>query len=229
MFKKCTFHDLTHSLGPDTLTWERDCGFKHTLDADYDQGYRKNSITTPAGIGTHMDAPAHFIEDATTIGEIPLSDLIKPLVLIDVRHKASGTYSISSDDILDFEETHGMIPSNTIVVFNTGWSQYWPDAKAYRNEDSNAIMRYPTVSAAAAQLLLERQIAGLGIDTLSPDAEDSDFPVHKLLLGAGKYLIENLTNLSDLPPLGAWIMTIPIKIKDGTEAPIRAIAVTEKI
>lgn len=228
MLSNCTFHDLTHSLGPDTLTWERDCGFKHTVDADYDQGYRKHSIMMPAGIGTHMDAPAHFIEGGATIGDIPLGDLIKPLILIDVHHKASGSYSVSADDISNFEETHGMIPANTAVVFNTGWSKYWPNAKAYRNEDSNGIMHYPTVSADAAQLLLERHIAGLGIDTLSPDAEDSDFPVHKLLLGAGKYLIENLTNLNSLPPLGAWLMTIPIKFQDGVEAPIRAIAVTEK-
>ena len=73
-------------------------------------------------------------------------------------------------------------------------------------------------------MLLERDIAGLGIDTLSADAGTSDFPVHRAVLEAGKYLVENVANVGELPPVGAKAFVLPIKIKDGTEAAVRLIA-----
>jgi len=68
---------------------------------------------------------------------------------------------------------------------------------------------------------LERGAAGIGIDTLSPDRPEDGFPAHKLLLGAGKFIVENAANLRSLPPLGSQVLVAPIKISGGTEAPVR--------
>ena len=65
---------------------------------------------------------------------------------------------------------------------------------------------------------------GIGIDTLSPDGSHMGFPVHKIILGAGLYILENLCRLDKLPAIGAKIMALPMKIKNGSEAPARVIA-----
>jgi kynurenine formamidase len=93
-------------------------------------------------------------------------------------------------------------------------------AKEYRVP----ITKFPSVHENVAKLLLERGVTGIGIDTLSADTGADGFPVHRAILGAGKYLVENVANAKELPPTGAKIAVLPMKIKDGTEAPIRLIA-----
>lgn len=104
----------------------------------------------------------------------------------------------------------------------TGWERHWSSPGKYRNN-----LLFPSISADAAELLLERSIVGVGIDTLSPYREEDGFPVHKLLLGAGKYIVENAANLGSLSPHGNFIMVLPMKIADGTEAPIRLIGLSK--
>ncbi|MEI8296220.1 MAG: cyclase family protein [Alphaproteobacteria bacterium] len=104
------------------------------------------------------------------------------------------------------------------MVIHTGWERYWGVPEKYRNN-----LVFPSVSAEAALALQMRQIVGLGIDTLSPDLPEDGFPVHQLILGAGKYIVENIANASKLPPMGAYILAFPMKIQGGTEAPIRLV------
>jgi kynurenine formamidase len=169
-----------------------------------------------------MDAPLHCIPDEVSIADIPLQSLIVSCRVIDVSDKADERYCVSSDDISRFENEHGMIPKNTFIIFYTGWDKWWPQPKKYRNE-----LVFPSVSKEAAALLLTRDIVGIGIDTLSPDAGDSGFPVHQLILGAGKYIIENIHNAKQLGPI-AQIIALPIKIQDGTEAPVRLVGIKHK-
>ena len=83
--------------------------------------------------------------------------------------------------------------------------------------------RFPSISKEAALLLLERNVAGIGIDTLSPDRPDSGFPVHEIMLSHGKSIIENVANAKAMPPMGGFSLAMPIKTEGGTEAPIRLI------
>jgi kynurenine formamidase len=114
------------------------------------------------------------------------------------------------------------IQANSFVVGFTGWSRRWGDPDQYRNV-VNGSMCFPGFSQEAAELLLERNVAGVGIDTLSPDGSNMEFPVHLSFLRAGKVLLENLTNLDRLPAAGSYILALPLKIKGGTESPIRAV------
>ena len=84
---------------------------------------------------------------------------------------------------------------------------------------------FPGLSVKAAEFLVEREVIGLGIDTLSPDGTNDDFPVHQILLGQGKYIVENLAHLDQIPIIGASIIVLPLKIEGATESPIRAIGV----
>lgn len=228
-FSQFTFIDLTHSLSSDIPHWGNGCGFQHKIELDYssctsDVKFRVQSLQMFAGIGTHMDAPLHCIPDGASITDIPLQSLIVPCRVIDVSDKADENerYCVSSDDISRFENEHGMIPKNTFVIFYTGWDKWWSSPKKYRSE-----LVFPSVSKEAAELLLTRDIVGIGIDTLSPDTGDSGFPVHQLMLGAGKYIIENINNAKQLGS-AAQIIVLPIKIEGGTEAPVRLIGIKHK-
>jgi kynurenine formamidase len=87
-------------------------------------------------------------------------------------------------------------------------------------------MHFPGLSPEAASILVsERAAAGLGIDTLSVDyGLSEDFQVHRLSHGQGRYHLENVANLDQVPPTGAWIIAAPIKIENGTGGPARIFA-----
>ncbi|MBL7479700.1 cyclase family protein [Legionella bononiensis] len=215
--------ELTHTLDETSPSWEVNCGFSSSIVLDYadctsEPLFRVQHLTMPAGMGTHMDAPSHCCPDGLSIDQIPLDQLVAPCVVIDVTPKAHGLYSVTPQDIADFEKTHGLIQANSFVIIKTGWSRFWNNPIQYRNN-----LDFPSVSAEAASLLLSRSIVGLGIDTLSPDRPDVGYPVHRIVLGSGRYIVENIANSEQLPSTGSFVMALPLKIKQATEAPIRLI------
>lgn len=171
-----------------------------------------------AGIGTHMDAPAHIVPGGLSIGEIPCEQLIAPAAIIDCDDE------LSLKEVREYESIYGPIPPHALVIAFTGWSRFWSDPIAYRNE-----LRFPTFSAEAAEFLLtEREIVGIAIDTLSPDRFDSTFPVHRLVLGAGKYIIENVGDCSSMPRQGGYVACLPLRCRGATESPIRMVGFLTK-
>jgi len=221
--------DLTHTLNPTIPTWNGRCGFEHQRLSDHDShstySFQTHQIKMEEGIGTHLDAPLHVIKNARDVSSLELNELIAPAIIIDVSPKAHEHYQVSPDDILAFEKTHGVIPAGTFVIMHTGWSQYWLTPLCYRNN-----LVFPSISAAAAELLVhERNIVGLGVDTLSPDCPaNGEYPVHNIVLGADKYIVENIANTHLLPPTGSYTFALPIKIHAGSEAPVRLIGLQLK-
>lgn len=219
--------DLTQTIHEGIPDWNGCCGFQMNQVMDYPDGACVHEINTPNGIGTHMDAPSHFIEGATDISKIRLEKLVCPGLIIDVRHKATPDYAISAEDISDFEKRYGEIVAGSIVIGFTGWGDKWHSPAKYRNEDDQGIMHFPKFSIESIDYLLKRHIHGIAIDTLSPDGSDYNFPVHHKLLGAGKFIIENIKLSNTLPPTNFTIIALPLKIKQATEAPCRVIAMIE--
>lgn len=216
--------DLTHPLDADIPAFGGARSFELRITGDYQDCtppnlFRTQSIEMLGGAGTHMDAPAHCIPGGKTIDALDENDLFADCVVIRVDNVAKEDYVIPPEVVHAFEKTNGSIPKKAFVIFYTGWEQYWNDAKKYRND-----LKFPSVHEDTAKLLLERDITGIGMDTLSSDARGEDFPVHRIMLGAGKILVENVANAKDLPPTGAKILIMPMKIKDGTEAPVRLVA-----
>lgn len=215
--------DLSHIISPDTPSWTGDCGFKHELLCDYHDcttqtKFRGQKISMFASIGTHMDAPAHCIKGGKDIASLDIKQLCVPCVVINIADRADERYMLSVTDVLNFEEKYGMIKQDSFVIVHTGWDRFWDMRDKYHNNHV-----FPSISAQAASLLLERGITGLGIDTLSPDRPDNDFPVHQLILGAGKYIIENIAHADQMPVVGGYLLALPLKIKSGTEAPMRLV------
>ncbi len=215
--------DLTHSLDCNVPAWENECGFFHEMildykDCDTETKFRVHEINMKAGIGTHIDAPAHCIPGGVTIDQLPLQDLIVPCIVIDVSSYADENYILDVPDIERFEKKYGQISPKSFVIIRTGWDKFWNDPIKYRN---NYI--FPSVSESAAEYLLKREIVGIGVDTLSPDIPGHGYKVHAGILGAGKYIVENIANAEKLPIIGSLILILPINIKNGTEAPVRLI------
>lgn len=233
--------DLSHSYSDQTLYWPTSGGFdkEEVYVGETDGGYYYSSykISTAEHGGTHIDAPIHFYEGRDTVDQIPLNRLIGPAVVIDLsdRSPKESDYQISVADILAWEEECGEIPKDSIVLFNTGHAQYWPDAVAYlgtaeKGDTAVPKLHFPGIHPDAARFLAEkRQIAAVGIDTASIDYGQSiDFMTHRILFEHNIPGYENLTNLDQLPAKGSLIVALPMKIKGGSGGPLRAVAFVPK-
>jgi kynurenine formamidase len=175
--------------------------------------------------GTHLDAPNHFVEGQAPVDKLPLKQLFAPAVVIDVRKQAAANadYLLSTSDIIGFEQAHGRIPDNAVVFMYSGWDERWDNYDRYKNADNKKVLHFPGFSVEAAKLLTEeRNIAGLGIDTLSVDyGMSTDFMVHHVSHGKGKFHLENVANLASMPAAGAVVIVAPIKVENGTGGPAR--------
>lgn len=228
--------DLSHAYGADTLYWPTDTdGFRlDTLAEGPTPGgwfYAARRFATAEHGGTHLDAPSHFAAGGDDAASIPLERLVLPGVVIDVRAAAAADpdYLVRPDDVLAWEATHGRVPAGAAVLIRTGWAARWPDALAYLGDDTpgeTANLRFPGIGEAAARLLVDDRRAGLlGIDTASVDrGQSTDFVVHRIGAAAGVPNLENVADLSALPPAGFLLIALPMKIDGGTGAPVRIVA-----
>lgn len=229
--------DLTHAFNSETLYWPTSPSafeLERLAFGVTDGGYfySSNTLSTPEHGGTHLDAPIHFAEAGMSAHEIPLARLIAPAVVIDVSEQAAADpdYRLARDDVLAFEGEHGPIEPGTIVLLRTGWSQFWPNAARYLGDDTPgdaSNLHFPSFGEDAARLLVEERRAGaLGVDVASIDyGASTDFTVHRIAAAQNVPGFENLTNLDELPPTGAVVIALPMKIEGGSGGPLRAVAI----
>jgi kynurenine formamidase len=232
--------DLTHAFGARTLYWPTSPSAFRLEQLAYGQTpggyfYSAYAFSTPEHGGTHLDAPIHFAAGRATADRVPLEQLVAPAVVIDVTAKATAdpVYRLTRDDVLAFERRHGRIGRGTIVLLRTGWSTRWPDRQAYFGDATPgdaSKLRFPSYGVDAAELLVrDRGVAALGADVASIDyGPSTDFAVHRLASAAGVPGFENLTQLDQLPPTGAIVIALPMKIEGGSGGPLRAIALVPR-
>ena len=221
--------DLSYAISDKMVPWPGDAkAFEAKINATIEkEGYFTRSFWMLEHYGTHMDAPAHFPPGTTTVDKIEPEKFFGPAVVLDVGKETERDpdYQLSVKDIAAWEAKHGKIPAGAIAILRTGWSTRWPDVARYRNQDANSKMHFPGYSVEAAKLLLDRKVAGLACDTLSIDPGNSpDFPVHRLVLGAGVYQLENLADSSGLPEAGAFLIAAPVKLEGGSGGAVRVFA-----
>jgi len=227
--------DLTHPVDANTIYWPTETK-KFELSEVHkgltERGffYASYRFCSPEHGGTHIDAPFHFAEAGQTTAAIPIEHLSGPAVVIDISEKAAreADYTLTAADVTDWEAEHGAIPKGAVVLLRTDWSQRWPDKRTYLGDDTPgdaSKLHFPSYGVEAAQLLIDRGVAILGVDTASIDHGPSkDFLVHRLAGAANVVGLENATNLDQLPATGAWVIVLPVKIANGSGAPARAIA-----
>ena len=182
-------------------------------------------------VGTHVDSPNHGSEGARSVDQIPLEALHGPAAVVDISERCEpGTdATIGVADLENWETKHGAIPHGAFVVMNSGWGRFWGNTQSYRglSEDGKDNPHLPGFSIQATEWLLSnRDIRGLGSDTLSCDPGFArDFPTHRLLFENDKICVLNLANVHLLPPSGGELFVMPLKIRGGSGAPTRAFAI----
>jgi kynurenine formamidase len=226
-----TVIDLTHTLDDHSPNWE---GTEHSpfhaeeLGNLARDGYYSRIFETQEHYGTHLDAPAHFAANVWTVDQIPAHRLVQPLAVLNVRAKAlhDPDYAVSVQDVADWEQQYGEIPSDSVAMAYTGWEEHWGSQERYRNEQSDGLTHYPGFSLEAVEFLVNaRHVVGLGIDTMSVDiGATTTYPVHQFTSHAGLYHLENVANLSLVPPAGATVVVAPVKLEGGSGAPVRLLA-----
>ena len=229
---KAKIVDLTHALSSENPYWPGDNAIRFelkTIATIEKNGGLSKPFTMQEHYGTHIDAPNHFETKQSSVAQIRTEDLFAEGVVIDITPQASQNpdYLLTLDDLKNWESDHGRIPDQAIVLLNTGWGKFWTNYPRFKNQDAQGKMHFPAYSVEAAKWLVsERKIRALGIDNLSIDYGLSrDFMVHHVVNGAGKYALENVAHLDQLPPRGFYVMVAPIKIEEGSGGPVRIFAI----
>ena len=229
--------DLSYDFSSETIYWVTAKPFERETVAEgvTDKGFYYSAYNYSAAEhgGTHIDSPIHFAEGRRTVDQIPLEQLIAPAVKIDLSQKSSGNrdYQVSVEDLTNWETNNGQIPDGSIILLETGHGRFWGDKKNYLGTDRTgqeavSELHFPGLAPEAAGWIVKnRRIKAIGIDTASIDyGQSTAFGSHVALMSENIPAFENVANLDKLPVKGAQIIALPMKIKGGSGAPLRIIA-----
>lgn len=221
--------DLTHTLSPDFPSFFGIAGIELQREKDIKKdGYNLNWWRVIEHAGTHLDAPLHFSDAGASVDKIDPETLVVPLAVVDVAAKArqNPDYLMSPDDLAAWEKSHGRLPQGCCVAMQSGWGSLAGDGGKFTGRDIDGTYHFPGIGPDAAQWLIsQRQVLGLAVDTLSLDNGPSrDFLTHKAWLPSGRWGLENVANLDQVPAAGATLVVGTPKVKDATGAPARLFA-----
>ena len=233
--------DLSYAFSEETVYWPTEDGFQFdTVSYGPTPGgyfYSAFAFASAEHGGTHLDAPIHFSEGRLATDQIPLDALIGPAVVVDVSEQigegagANPDYEVTPGDFEAWEESFGAIPDGSILLVRTGWGARYGDREAYlgtamTGPEAVPQLHFPGIHPDAARWLLDnRSITAVGIDTPSIDYGQSTlFETHQILYGADLPGFENVASLDRLPPTGAYVVALPMKIEGGSGGPLRIVA-----
>ncbi len=237
--------DLTHTLDPDfpVIILPPEFGqcarFRMEEISAYDHrgpAWKWNNIHLSEHTGTHFDAPAHWISGRdlprNAVDSIPPEDFVGPVCVIDCSAGVAlnDDFELTPEVIEAWEADHGQIPAGSWVLMRTDWSKKRGAEYLNMREDGP---HSPGPTPDGIRFLVDkRDVRGFGVETVGTDAGQGShytppFPAHYFLHGAGKYGLQCLANLDQLPPTGAMLLAAPLKIKDGTGSPLRVLALVE--
>ena len=237
--------DLTHTLDPDfpVLVLPPEFGqcqpFRIEEVSRYDErgpAWYWRNFSCNEHTGTHFDAPVHWVTGKdlpnSSVDTLDPSGFIRPACVLDFSKQVAGDddFVLTEAHIKAWEKDHGDIPAGHWVLFRTDWSKRAGADYLNLKEDG---AHSPGPDASAIRYLVDvRDVVGFGVETIGTDAGqggdfDPPYPAHSLLHGAGKYGLQCLKNLDQLPPKGAVIISPPLKIKAGSGSPLRVIAMVD--
>ncbi len=229
--------DLTHAFDKSTIYWPTEDGFKLSVEkrgiTEKGYFYASNRFAAAEHGGTHLDAPIHFYKDGKSVDQLSLNQLIGAAAVIDVSDVCSrnADYQVGVDDLRNWELKHGRQLVDLILMIHTGFGRLWNERARYlgtsqTGPEAVADLHFPGLAPEAALWLAEhRAVKAVGIDTASIDFGQSQrFQSHVTLFKHDIPALENVANLHLLPPTGATVVALPMKIASGTGAPVRIVA-----
>ncbi len=221
--------DLSHVIDPNIPLWPGDPAIEIETVAELEKdGYYLRRFSMGEHSGTHINAPNSFYAGGAGIDTYSASSLVAPAVVIDIQKQvaANSDYALTTADVLNWEKQHQRIPIGSVVLLYTGWQAKWQDPKTFLNPDTQGGLHFPGFGGDTTQFLLqERQIAGVGIDTHGVDpGQNETFATNKQVLEKPRIVLENLTNLDQLPPIGITLAIGILRLKDGSGTPASVLA-----
>lgn len=224
--------DLTHVFDNTTLNWPEVKSYysNETLLEKPGLSIQVEEFFSSTHVGTHMDAPCHFVPGRQGVPEIPLERLIAPAAVVDIREKVAlnSDYELKTDDLQQWENTTGRLLNDVILLVRSGWSKHWANRTAYiGNSDNDADnLHFPGVAPSTSRWLIKnRNVYGIGVETLSLDYGPSKkFDTHVTLNDKNIYGLENVGDISELPIYGATVHVMPMKLGGACGAPTRIVA-----
>jgi kynurenine formamidase len=219
--------DLTHPLYPEFPTYFGESDF--SLEREFDigtNGLNLNRVQMREHVGTHLDAPLHFSADGLDLAELPIENLVVPLVVIDIRSKSveCADAQLTPEDVVDWTKCHGPLPPHCCVAMQSGWTELI-DSSKFRGHDGSSL-HFPGFHLETVQMLLDETSAvGIAVDTLSLDyGRSKNFEAHAAWLPTGRWGLECVALHPDLPATGAILVAGAMKIRGGTGGPTRVLA-----
>ena len=208
-----TIYDISLSISPNLPTWPGDPGLKLDQYASIDKGehYNATQISSSVHLGTHVDAPRHFLNDGSAVEELPLEVLTGPCY---VAQLPDGIEAITAE-VLDRTEITSEMKR---VLFGTSNSHYWAKGESRFQTD------FVAITEDGAEWLVERGVQLVGVDYLSVAPYEESIPTHVVLLKAGVVVVEGL-NLSNIMRGFYDLYCLPLKIAGSDGAPARAILI----
>ena len=227
------FVDLTHAFGPGIPHWKgmpnESVKTLYTVEKD---GFHIEEFCHVGQWGTHVDPPAHFHAGMRSVDEIEPSEMVMPLVVLDVHAKVAknADYVLTLADVSAWEKRHGRIPKGAFVAMRTDWSKRWPDDAALANRDAGGVYHYPGWSKEVLKLLYEeRGITASGHETTDTDpglaTTKDDYSLESYILKTNHYQIELLANLDQVPEAGGIVIVSFPKPLGGSGFPARVVAI----
>lgn len=221
--------DLTHLIHPNIPIWSGDPATEFATVSQIEKdGYFLRKFSMGEHSGTHMNAPNSFYSGGASIDGYPPQSLVVPAIAIDIRDKSlvNADYTLTIDDVLNWEQQHGFIEPGNIIILYTGWQEKWDNQGAFFNRDDRGICHFPGFGKATTQFLLkERLIAGVATDTHGVDpGQDESFDVNKLVLKEQRIVLENLTSLEQLPAGGITLVIGILRLLGGSGSPVSVLA-----
>ncbi|MBI5566426.1 MAG: cyclase family protein [Chloroflexi bacterium] len=207
--------DITLTISNDLPVWPGDPAVNFYRVADVNNGdvCTLSRLETGSHIGTHLDAPLHFVKGGRTVDQLDLTVLIGPCVVVYVPD--ATVINAALLDTLD-------IPADTRrLLFRTRNSEIWARGDNVCHTD------YVGIDPSGAAWLVERGVQLVGVDYMSVAPFADTIVPHEILLGAGIIAVENL-NLSGIEPGNYQLICLPLKLKGGDGAPVRAILISNE-
>ena len=225
--------DLTHPFDADIPHWKGFEPMTRKVLYDWDKdGFRAELFCHVGQWGTHLDPPMHFHKGKASADQIPVKQMLLPLVVIDVHEQVARNpdYTLKMSDLRTWETRHGRIPVGAFVAMRTDWAKRWPSQEKMQNVDAQGVAHYPGWSKETLKFLYEtRGITASGHETTDTDpgvaTTKDDYSLESYILGLGHYQIELLANLDKLPEAGALVSVTWPDIKDGSGFPARVFAI----
>jgi kynurenine formamidase len=215
---------LSQIIHPQIPQWPGDPPVEFEAVANIQQdGYFLRRFSMGEHSATHMNAPNSFHPHTIGIDGYSADSLVVPAVVINQVDRAANhpDYLLTLDDVFTWEQTHKKIASGTVVLLYTGWQKKWSNQDEFINQQ-----HFPGFAPDTTEFLLERrQIAGVGIDTHGVDSgQDPTFSTNQQVLSRQGIVLENLTNLDQLPPIGTTLAIGILRLKDGSGSPAAVLA-----